>query len=107
MRNISETDKIMLSPKLSSPKAMLMWWRLQQKGYIDDHYQPVGLSRTEGALLSEEITILLSDENENLFDIKEWKPYAIPAAHLWLLKMLPVTFRWRTVAPSSRLNGAQ
>lgn len=71
----SETKAIVLTPKLSSPKAMQMWQRLQQEGYIDDNYQPVGLTRTEVALLAEEMTIRLSDENDNLFDIKEWKPY--------------------------------
>ena len=29
------------------------------------------------ALLAEEMTIRLADENENLLDIKEWKPYEI------------------------------
>ena len=75
--NVAETDEIVLSPKLSSPKAMRMWQRLQQEGIINEHYQPVGLSRTEVALLAEEMTIQLADENENLLDIKEWKPYEI------------------------------
>lgn len=71
----ADTGEVVLPPKLNSPKARRMWQRLQQEGYIDDHYQPVGLSRTDVALLAEEMTIRLADENENLLDIKEWKPY--------------------------------
>ena len=72
-----ENDEVVLSPKLSSPKAMRMWQKLQQEGLINEYYQPVGLTRTEVALLAEEMTIRLADENENLLDIKEWKPYEI------------------------------
>jgi len=64
-----------LPPKLSSEKAKQMWRILMREGMIDEHYQPVGLSRTEMALLAEEMTIRLADENDNLLDIKEWKPY--------------------------------
>lgn len=64
-----------LPPKLSSEKAMKMWRILMKEGMIDEHYQPVGLTRTEVALLAEEMTIRLADENDNLLDIKEWKPY--------------------------------
>ena len=64
-----------LPPKLSTPRAMLMWQCLQKAGYIDEYYQPIGLSRTDVALLAEEMTIRLADENDNLLDIKEWKPY--------------------------------
>ena len=66
---------VTLPTKLASEKARRMWHRLQQEGLIDDRYQPVELSRTEMALLAEEMTIRLSDENDNLLDIKEWKPY--------------------------------
>lgn len=71
----ADTGEVVLPPKLNSPKARRMLQILQKEGYIDDHYQPVGLSRTEVALLAEEMTIRLADENENLLDIKEWKPY--------------------------------
>jgi hypothetical protein len=64
-----------LPPKLASEKARRMWEILMREGLIDDCYQPVGLSRTEVALLAEEMTIRLADENDNLLDIKEWKPY--------------------------------
>ena len=66
---------VVLPPKLSSPKAMLMWQRMQQAGMIDDRYQPVGLTRTEMALLAEEMNIRLGDENDKLLGIMEWKPY--------------------------------
>lgn len=66
---------VVLPPKLSSEKAIRIWRKLQQAGMIDDRYQPVRLSRTDVALLAEEMTIRLADENDNLLDIKEWKPY--------------------------------
>ena len=66
---------VALPPKLSSEKAIKMWRILMKEGMIDENYQPVGLTRTEVALLAEEMTIRLSDENDNLLDIKEWKPY--------------------------------
>lgn len=71
----TDTGEVVLPPKLNCPKARRMLQRLQEAGYIDDRYQPVGLTRTDMALLAEEITIRLADENENLLDIKEWKPY--------------------------------
>lgn len=74
-RDGDDTGEVVLPAKLSSPKARRMWQKLQQEGYVDDRYQPVGLTRTEMALLAEEMTIQLADENENLLDIKEWKPY--------------------------------
>lgn len=73
--NQKPAKPVALPPKLSSEKAMKMWRILMQEGMINDHYQPVGLTRTEVALLAEEMTIRLADENDNLLDIKEWKPY--------------------------------
>ncbi len=70
-----EAEPEALPAKLSSEKAMKMWRILMQEGMIDEHYQPVELSRSEVALLAEEMTIRLADENDNLLDIKEWKPY--------------------------------
>nr|MCR5850793.1 hypothetical protein [Bacteroidaceae bacterium] len=58
-----------LPAKLSTEKAMLMWQRLQQAGMIDDHYQPVGLSRAQMAVIADEMMALLSDENEKLAGI--------------------------------------
>ena len=66
---------VVLPPKLSSEKAMHLWQKLQQAGLIDEYYQPIGLTRTDVALLAEEMNIRLGDENDNLLDIKEWKPY--------------------------------
>ena len=48
-----------LPAKLSTGKAMLMWQRLQQAGLIDDHYQPVNLSRTDLAILAFDISTFL------------------------------------------------
>ena len=65
-----------LPPKLSSDRAMLMWQRLQQAGYIDEHYQPCKLSRAKSAVLADEMMNLLSNENERLTGSDDkWKPY--------------------------------
>ncbi len=67
-----------LPPKLSTPKAMLVWQRLQQSGYIDDHYQPVNLSRTLSAVLADEMMMLLSNENDKLMGIDDkWRPFEL------------------------------
>lgn len=67
-----------LPAKLSSDKAMLMWQRLQQAGLVDEHYQPVGLSRTLSAVLADEMLMQLADENERLLGIDDkWRPYEI------------------------------
>jgi len=36
---------------LSTPEAMALWQKVQQAGYVDEHYQPM-LSRTQAALLA-------------------------------------------------------
>lgn len=41
-----------------------MWQRLQQAGMIDDHYQPVGLSRTESAWLADYMATQLKIRNK-------------------------------------------
>ena len=41
-----------LPPPLSSPEAMALWKKVQQAGYVDEHYQPL-LSRTQAALLAD------------------------------------------------------
>jgi len=66
---------VVLPPKLSSEKAMRLWRKLQEAGFIDEYYQPIGLTRTDVVLLAEEMNIRLGDENDNLLDIKEWKSY--------------------------------
>ena len=37
---------------LATDKAMVLWRKAQQAGYVDDHYQPL-LSRTQSALLAD------------------------------------------------------
>jgi hypothetical protein len=69
-------DTVELPPKLCTDQAMLLWQRLQQAGYIDEHYQPCGLSRTKSAVLADEMMNLLSNENERLTGSDDkWKPY--------------------------------
>ena len=48
-----------LPAKLATDKAMRMWHCLQQAGFVDDHYQPVGLSRTDLAILAFDISEFL------------------------------------------------
>jgi len=70
-----------LPPKLSTARAMQMWRLLQQAGYIDENYQPIGLSRTEMAIL---ITMM-----SNRLRIKEkWKTFE----HLWGKKNLRIDY---------------
>ena len=45
-----------LPPKLSTEEAMRMWQLLQQAGYIDGNYQPIGLSRTDMAIVAFELS---------------------------------------------------
>ena len=69
-------DAVELPPKLCTDQAMLLWQRLQQAGYIDDDYQPVGLSRTMSALLANDMITRLSTETERLLGIDDkWKPF--------------------------------
>ena len=80
---------VVLPPKLSSEKAMRIWRKLQEAGIVDEYFQPIGLTRTDVALLAEQITIQLADENDNLLDIKEWKPYET----LWRRKNMKADLR--------------
>ena len=41
-----------LPPELSTDKAMVLWQKAQQAGYVDEHYQPK-ISRTQAALLAD------------------------------------------------------
>ena len=66
-----------LPPQLSTPKAMLMWQRLQLAGYIDEHYQPIDLSRTE-------LAILAYDMSKRLGVRDKWKTFG----ELWDKKNL-------------------
>ena len=44
----------LLPPELSTPKAMALWKKAQQAGYVDANYQPL-ISRTQAALLADEM----------------------------------------------------
>lgn len=48
-----------LPAQLSTLRAMRLWQRLQQAGLTDAQYQPVGLSRTEMAILAFDMSKLL------------------------------------------------
>ena len=52
-----------LISNLLTPKAMRMWHGLQRAGMIDKKYQPVGLSRTEMAILAYDMSKLLGIKN--------------------------------------------
>ena len=41
-----------LPEALATPQAMALWQKVQQAGYVDEHYQPL-LSRTQAALLAD------------------------------------------------------
>jgi hypothetical protein len=72
-----------LPARLSTDKAMQMWKCLQRAGFVDEHYQPVGLSRTLSAVLADEMLLQLSNENERLLGIDDkWRPFEI----LWCRK---------------------
>ena len=62
---------------------MRIWRILQQAGIVDEHYQPIRLSRTMKACLANEIMMRLSSETEILLGLTEkWKPFEI----LWQTK---------------------
>jgi len=74
-----------LPPKLSTAKAMLMWQRLQQAGYIDEQFQPIGLSRAMLTVIADEIMARIGDENEKLLGFNDkWTHFEI----LWGKKNL-------------------
>jgi hypothetical protein len=67
-QSAESSEPVVLPPKLSTEKAMLMWKLLQQAGYIDDDYQPIGLSRTE-------LAILAYDMSKRLGIRDKWKTF--------------------------------
>ena len=79
-----------LPAKLSTDKAMLMWHRLQQAGLVDDHYQPVGLSRTD-------LAILAFDISEFLGIREKWKIFET----LWGKKNLRTDYNSALFQPKS------
>ena len=50
--NSGRTVPIELPSELSTPKAMKLWRKAQQAGFVDDNFQPL-LSRTQSALLAD------------------------------------------------------
>ena len=57
-----------LPDELASEKAMALWRKAQQAGYVDEHFQPL-LSRTQAALLADAMA-------ERLGIKEKWKVYS-------------------------------
>lgn len=74
-QSAESSEPVVLPPKLSTEKAMLMWKLLQEAGYIDDRYQPKGLSRADAALVAYHMLIRLPNDNEFLTTGIPWKPF--------------------------------
>lgn len=60
--DVSDTDR-KLPPVLSTEKAMTVWQKLQQAGYVDENYQPK-LSRTQAAVLAKAVAEYLEIKNK-------------------------------------------
>ena len=58
-----------LPPELSTPKAMELWRKAQQAGYVDDNFQPL-ISRTLSALMADYMAYMLGLKDK-------WKPFEI------------------------------
>lgn len=54
MAEIKPNETTLLPEVLATPEAMLLWQKVQQAGYIDNNYQPL-ISRTQAALLADEM----------------------------------------------------
>lgn len=52
MAEIKPNETSLLPEVLATPEAMLLWKKVQQAGYVDEHYQPL-ISRTQAALLAD------------------------------------------------------
>ena len=48
-----------LPPSLSTDKAMVLWKKAQDAGYVDENYQPL-ISRTQAAILANAIAVQLN-----------------------------------------------
>lgn len=83
-----EPQEVVLPGKLSKPKAMAMWERLQAKGWIDSSYQPVGLSHTDLALLAYTMNVKQSRDIERIMGNMEWKPFE----QLWSINNLKAAY---------------
>ena len=49
--------------KLKTAKAMELWKKLQEAGYVDEHFQPT-VSRPEAAIIADELAVRLEIENK-------------------------------------------
>ena len=49
--------------KLKTAKAMILWRKLQEAGYVDEHFQPT-VSRPEAAIIADELAVRLGIENK-------------------------------------------
>jgi hypothetical protein len=49
--------------KLKTAKAMILWRKLQEAGYVDEHFQPT-VSRPEAAIIADELAVRLEIENK-------------------------------------------
>ena len=58
-----------LPPELSTPKAMELWRKAQQAGYVEDNFQPL-ISRTLSALMADYMAYMLGLKDK-------WKPFEI------------------------------
>ena len=56
-------DGTALPEVLATPEAMLLWEKVQKKGYVDMYYQPTG-SRPEAAVLAYEMALRLGIEDK-------------------------------------------
>jgi len=59
IKDNKETPPPDLPPSLSTDKAMVLWKKAQDAGYVDDNYQPL-ISRTQSAVLASTIANILS-----------------------------------------------
>lgn len=54
MAEMKPNETSLLPEALATPEAMILWQKVQQAGYVDEHYQPL-ISRTQAALLADAI----------------------------------------------------
>ena len=52
-----------LPPELATPEAMVLWQKVQQAGYVDEHFQPL-LSRPLAAILADSMAKRLGIKNK-------------------------------------------
>ena len=70
-----------LPPELSTPRAMKLWHAAQRKGWVDEHFQPVNLSRGKAAYLASVMGMQLGLE-------KRWQPFE----QLWRRRQMSADF---------------